>query len=100
MGTTNATTNYNIPTLNSTDTIDLVNDINAMMKAIDTAMYGISSAENPELKQLQTDVTGLKTTVSQLKTTLANLQGTISSYAKITTYGDLDKYGAITIKGV
>lgn len=39
------TTNYNIPTLNASDTIDLVNDINSMMNAIDTAMHGISSGE-------------------------------------------------------
>lgn len=92
------TTNYNIPTLNASDTIDLVNDINAMMKAIDTALHGISSSENPELKQLKTDVSGLKTTVSQLRTTLTQLQSTISTYEKITTYGDLDQYGALTTK--
>ena len=86
-----ATTYYKIPTLNASDTIDLVNDINAMMNAIDTAMHGISSGEDTELKQLQTVVSGLQTTVKQL-------QGTISSYEKITTYGDLDQYGAITTK--
>lgn len=92
------TPNYNIPTLNAKDTIDLVNDINAMMNAIDTVLHGISSGENPKLEQLQTDVSGLKTTVSQLQTTLTQLQGTINAYEKITTYGDLDQYGAITTK--
>ena len=93
-----ATTYYSIPTLNSSDTIDLVNDINSMMNTIDTALHGISDGENPELKQLQTDVSGLKTTVSQLQTTLTQLQGTISTYEKITTYGDLGQYGALTTK--
>lgn len=93
-----ATPNYNIPTLNASDSIDLVNDINAMMTAIDTAMHGISSVENPELEQLQTTVSGLQQTVSQLQTTLTQLQSTISSYEKITTYGELDQYGALTIK--
>ena len=93
-----ATTNYKIPTLTASDTIDLVTDINAMMNAIDTALHGISSSENPELEQLQTTVSGLQSTVSQLQTTLKQLQGTISKFEKITTYGDLDKYGAITTK--
>lgn len=93
-----ATTYYSIPTLNATDTIDLVNDINAMMNTIDTALHGISSGENPELNQLKTTVQGLQSTVSQLQTTLTQLQGTISSYEKITTYGDLDQYGALTTK--
>lgn len=93
-----ATPNYNIPTLNSTDTIDLVNDINAMMNAIDTALHGISSGENPELEQLQTTVSGLQSTVTELQSTVTQLQGTISKYKKITTYGDLDQYGAITTK--
>lgn len=92
------TPNYNIPTLNASDTIDLVTDINAMMNAVDTALHGISTGENPELEQLQTDVSGLKTTVSQLQTTLTQLQGTIGTYEKITTYGDLDQYGALTTK--
>lgn len=92
------TPNYNIPTLSATDTIDFVSDINAMMNAIDTALHGISAGENPELEQLQTTVSGLEQTVSQLQTTLTQLQGTISSYEKITTYGDLDQYGAITTK--
>ena len=92
------TTNYNIPTLNATDTIDLVTDINGMMNAIDTALHDISAGENPELEQLQTTVSGLQQTVSQLQTTLTQLQGTISKYEKITTYGDLDQYGAITTK--
>ena len=86
-----ATTNYSIPTLTATDTIDLVNDINAMMTAIDTAMHGISSSENSAIKQLQT-------TVSQLQTTVSQLKATIGTYKKITTYGDLDQYGAITTK--
>ena len=85
------TTNYKIPTLNATDTIDLVNDINGMMSAIDTALHGISSAQNPELQELKTTVSGLQSTVTQL-------QDTISSYEKITTYGDLAQYGAITTK--
>ena len=93
-----ATTNYKIPTLNATDTIDLVNDINAMMAAIDSAMHGISSGEKPELEQLKTTVSGLQKTVSQLQTTVTQLQGTINSYEKITTYGDLDQYGALTTK--
>lgn len=93
-----ATPNYKIPTLNASDSIDLVNDINAMMATIDSAMHGISSAENPELKQLQTTVSGLQKTVSQLQTTVTQLQGTINTYEKITTYGDLDKYGALTTK--
>lgn len=93
-----ATTYYSIPTLSASDSIDLVNDINAMMTAIDTAMHGISSSENPDLKQLQTTVSGLQQTVSQLKTTLTQLQSTISSYKKITTYGELDQHGALTIK--
>ena len=87
-----ATTNYNLPTLSKTDDIDLVNDINSMMTAIDTALHGISSSENPELEQLQTTVASLQSTVTQLKST-------ISKYEKITTYGDLDQYGAITTKG-
>lgn len=85
------TTNYSLPTISATDDIDFVNDINAMMSAIDTALYDISSKENPELEQLKTDVSGLKKTVSQL-------QNTIKSYVKITTYGDLDQHGALTIK--
>ena len=93
-----ATPNYNIPTLNASDSIDLVNDINAMMTAIDTAMHGISSSENPELEQIQTTVSGLQGTVSQLQTTVKQLQGTINTYEKITTYGDLDQYGALTTK--
>ena len=93
-----ATTYYSIPTLNATDAIDLVNDINAMMTTIDTALHGISSGENPELEQLQTTVSGLQQTVSQLQTSLTQVQGTISKYEKITTYGDLDQYGALTTK--
>ena len=89
---------YKIPTLSATDTIDLVNDINAQMTAIDTALHGISSSENPELKELQTTVSGLQTTVSKLQTTLTQLQATIGNYEKITTYGDLDQYGALTTK--
>ena len=86
-----ATTNYKIPTLNASDTIDLVNDINAMMNAIDTAMHGISSGKNLELEELKTTVSGLQSTVNQL-------QSTINTYVKITTYGDLDHYGALTTK--
>lgn len=93
-----ATTYYSIPTLSATDTIDLVNDINAMMTTIDTALHGISSGENPELEQLQTTVTQLQSTVSGLQSTVTQLQGTISTYEKITTYGDLDQYGALTTK--
>lgn len=93
-----ATTNYNIPTLNASATIDLVNDINGMMNAIDAALHGISSSKNPELEQLKTTVSGLQTTVSQLQTTVTKLQGTINTYKKITTYGDLGKYGALTTK--
>lgn len=93
------TTNYNIPTLNASDTIDLVKDINAMMTAIDTAMHGISSSENPELGQLKTTVSGLQQTVSTLQKAVTKLQSTISTYEKITTYGELDKYGALTTKG-
>lgn len=93
------TTYYSIPELSASDSIDLVNDINAMMTAIDTAMHGISSSENPELEQLKTSVSGLQQTVSQLQKTLTQLQSTISSYEKITTYGDLDQYGALTTKG-
>lgn len=93
-----ATTYYNIPTLNATDTIDLVNDINAMMTTIDTALHSISSDENPELEQLQTTVSSLQSTVSQLQTSLTKLQSTIGTYEKITTYGDLDQYGALTTK--
>ena len=37
-------------------------------------------------------------TVSQLQATLTQLQSTINEYEKITTYGDLDQYGAITTK--
>lgn len=85
------TPNYNIPTLNASDTIDLVKDINAMMNAIDTALHGISTDENPELEQL-------KATVSQIQTTVSALQLQISTYEKITTYGDLDLYGALTAK--
>ena len=94
-----ATTNYNIPTLNTSDTIDLVNDINSMMNAIDTALHDISAGENPKLEQLQTTVSSLQSTVSTLQTTVKQLQGTISAYEKITTYGDLDQYGALTTKG-
>ena len=86
-----ATTNYKIPTLNASDTIDLVNDINAMMNAIDTAMHGISSGKNLELEELKTTVSGLQSTVNQL-------QSTINTYVKITTYGDLVQYGALTTK--
>ena len=93
-----ATTNYSLPTLSASDSIDLVNDINAMMTAIDTAMHGISSGKNTELEQLKTTVSGLQQTVSQLQKTLTQLQSTISSYEKITTYGNLDQYGALTIK--
>lgn len=93
-----ATTYYNIPTLSASDSIDLVNDINAMMTTIDTALHGISSGENPELEQLQTTVSSLQSTVSQLQTTLTQVQGTINTYEKITTYGDLDQYGVITTK--
>nr|UWF90116.1 MAG: hypothetical protein [Bacteriophage sp.] len=85
------TPNYNIPTLNTTDTIDLVKDINAMMNAIDTALHGISTDTNPELEQL-------KTTVSQIQSTVTAMQLQISTYEKITTYGDLDQYGALTTK--
>jgi hypothetical protein len=92
------TTNYSIPTLNATDTIDLVNDINAMMTTIDTALHGISSGEKPELEQLQTTVSQLQSTVTGLQKTVTQLQGTISKYEKITTYGDLHQYGAITTK--
>ena len=90
------TPNYNIPTLNASDTIDLVTDINAMMNAVDTALHGISTSENPELEQLQQTVSGLQSTVSSLQSTVKQLQSTISSYEKITTYGELDQYGAIT----
>lgn len=93
-----ATTYYSIPTLNATDEIDLVNDINAMMTTIDTALHGISSGENPELEQLQTTVSGLQQTVSQLQASLTQVQSTIGKYEKITTYGDLDQYGALTTK--
>jgi hypothetical protein len=93
-----ATPYYNIPTLNATDTIDLVTDINAMMNAIDTAMHDITSGGNSKLEQLQTVVTGLHTALVQVQKTVRQLQGTISSYEKITTYGDLDQYGAITTK--
>lgn len=86
-----ATTYYKIPTLNSANNINLVNDINSMMTAIDTALHDISSGENPELEQLQT-------TVSSLQSTVTKLQRTIGTYIKITTYGDLDKFGAITTK--
>lgn len=55
-----ATSYYSIPTLSASDTIDLVNDINTMMTTIDSAMHGISSAENPELEKLQTTVSGLQ----------------------------------------
>lgn len=95
---TTTTTHYQIPTLNETDTINLVTDINKMMNTIDNAMYDISSKENPELTQLKTTVATLQTTVSGLQTALTSLQNTIKTYKKISTYGDLSKYGAITIK--
>lgn len=93
-----ATTYYSIPTLNASDTIDLVNDINSMMSAIDTALHSISSGDNPELDQLQTDVQTLQTTVQNLQSTITQMQSTLNAYEKITTYGDLDQYGAITTK--
>lgn len=93
-----ATANYKIPTLSATDNFDLVHDINTMMNAIDTALHNISVGENPKLEQMQTDISGLKTSVSKLQATLNQLQSTIKSYVKITTYGDLDQYGAITTK--
>nr|WP_295350472.1 hypothetical protein [uncultured Prevotella sp.] len=70
-----------------------------MMTAIDTALHSVSSRENPELKQLQTTVLGLQQTVSGLQSTVKQLQTTISKYEKITTYGDLAQYGALTTKG-
>lgn len=94
-----ATPNYNIPTLNASDSIDLVSDINAMMNAIDTALHDISSGENPELETLKTTVSGLQSTVTGMQSTVKQLQSTINTYKKITTYGDLDQYGALTIKG-
>lgn len=93
-----ATTYYNIPTLNATDTIDLVNDINSMMTTIDTTLHSISSGDNPEIDQLQTDVSQLQSSVETLQSTITALQSTINNYVKITTYGDLDSYGAITTK--
>lgn len=74
------TTNYNLPTLEGTDQIAIVNDYNALATGVDTALKTVED----------------KTAPSTISTTSSSfVTGLTPATKTITTYADLDAHPAL-----